>query len=145
MRRALDLAALSAQRNEVPVGAIVVSADNEEIGSGSNLPISTCDPTAHAEVMALRAAGRLLGNYRMPGSIVYVTVEPCTMCLGALVHARVGTIVFGTPEPKSGALVSHPIAGSERRFNHQFQVIEGVLQQECRALMQRFFAERRQS
>ncbi len=145
MRRALELAAASAERDEVPVGAVVVSPDDEELGSGSNLPISTSDPTAHAEIMALRAAGRALGNYRLPGATLYVTVEPCTMCLGALVHARIETIVFGASEPKAGALISHPIDGLESRFNHRFQVVEGVLQQECRALMQDFFAQRRQS
>lgn len=160
MRRALELAATSAERDEVPVGAVVVSAENIEIGSGSNLPISTCDPTAHAEMIALRAAGRTLSNYRLPGATLYVTIEPCTMCLGAMVHARIDTIVFAAREPKSGALVSHPIeslqrdsqntdglkgGGSDSRFNHRFAVIEGVLQQECRALMQSFFAQRRQS
>jgi tRNA(adenine34) deaminase len=145
MRRAIELAGESAARGEVPVGAVVVSADGEELGCGSNQPIAANDPTAHAEIVALRAAGRALANYRVPGVTLYVTVEPCTMCLGAMVHARVEALVFGTREPKSGALVSHPIADQENRFNHTFTLVEGVLAQECKELMQRFFAERRRS
>lgn len=145
MRRAIELAGESAARGEVPVGAVVVSADGEELGCGSNQPIAANDPTAHAEIVALRAAGRALANYRVPGATLYVTVEPCTMCLGAMVHARVEALVFGTREPKSGALVSHPIADQENRFNHTFTLVEGVLAQECKELMQRFFAERRRS
>ena len=145
MRRAIELAGESAARGEVPVGAGGVSADGEELGCGSNQPIAANDPTAHAEIIALRAAGRALANYRVPGATLYVTVEPCTMCLGAMVHARVEALVFGTREPKSGALVSHPIADQENRFNHTFTLVEGVLAQECKELMQRFFAERRRS
>lgn len=143
MCRALELARASASLGEVPVGAVVVSADGEELGCGSNQPIAANDPTAHAEIVALRAAGGALANYRLAGATLFVTVEPCTMCLGALVHARIGSLVFGTREPKSGALVSHPIADLETRFNHTFTLVEGVLAQECKELMQRFFAERR--
>lgn len=145
MGRAIELAGESASRGEVPVGAVVVSADGLELGCGSNQPIAANDPTAHAEIVALRSAGGALANYRIPGTTLYVTVEPCTMCLGAIVHARVETLVFGTREPKSGALVSHPIVDQEKRFNHTFTLIEGVLAQECKELMQRFFAERRRS
>jgi tRNA(adenine34) deaminase len=145
MLQAIELARVSAANGEVPVGAVVVAADGAELGCGSNQPIGANDPTAHAEIVALRAAGRAAANYRFPGSTLYVTVEPCTMCLGALVHARVATLVFGAREPKSGALVSHPIADQDSRFNHTFALIEGVLAQECKELMQRFFAERRRS
>jgi tRNA(adenine34) deaminase len=145
MRRAIELAEASARLGEVPVGAVLVSQEGREIGAGCNQPISAHDPSAHAEIVALRAAGSTLGNYRFPGASLYVTIEPCTMCLGALVHARVATLIFGTREPKSGAIVSHPLAVDDGRFNHQPAFIEGILAEECRSLMQRFFAERRKS
>lgn len=145
MRRAIELAEASARLGEVPVGAVLVSQEGREIGAGCNQPISAHDPSAHAEIVALRAAGSTLRNYRFPGASLYVTIEPCTMCLGALVHARVATLIFGTREPKSGAIVSHPLAVDDGRFNHQLAFIEGILAEECRSLMQRFFAERRKS
>jgi len=145
MHRALELAVASAAAGEVPVGAVVVSAQGEVLGGGSNQPIARNDPCAHAEVLALRQAGQSAGNYRLPGARLYVTVEPCTMCLGALVHARIAMVIFGAREPKSGALVSHPINNFEQRFNHTLEVVEGVLEQECRQLMQSFFAARRKS
>jgi len=145
MRRALQLACASAELGEVPVGAVVVSVDNSEIGSGANQPVSSNDPTSHAEINALRAAGNASANYRLPGTRIYVTVEPCTMCLGALIHARVDTLIFGTREPKSGAVVSHPLADFDERFNHRLNVVEGILRQECRELMQDFFTRRRKS
>lgn len=145
MHRAIELAKQSARLGEVPVGAVLVSQEGQEIGAGLNQPISAHDPTAHAEIVALRAAGSALGNYRFPGASLYVTIEPCTMCLGALVHARVARVIFGTREPKSGAIVSHPLGAEDRRFNHQLTFTEGIMAEECRNLMQGFFAERRKS
>lgn len=145
MRRAIELAEASSRLGEVPVGAVLVSQEGREIGAGLNQPISAHDPTAHAEIVALRAAGQALGNYRFPGASLYVTIEPCTMCLGALVHARVARVIFGTREPKSGAIVSHPLGSEDRRFNHQLTFTEGIMVEECRNLMQGFFAERRKS
>jgi tRNA(adenine34) deaminase len=129
---------------EVPVGAVVVM-DGRIIGTGYNQPISACDPTAHAEVMALRAAARAIGNYRLTGSTVYVTVEPCMMCVGAMVHARVGLVVYGAPEPKAGALESAQRAHEAPGLNHRLSARGGVGDDECRALMQTFFHARRGS
>jgi tRNA(adenine34) deaminase len=142
MRRALALAAGGAAAGEVPVGAVVVAGD-VIVGEGWNQPIAACDPTAHAEVMALRAAGQALGSYRLTGTTVYVTLEPCLMCVGALVHARVGTLVFGIPEPKAGAVESTMHAAEHGALNHRLRVVSGVLAGECRAILQQFFRERR--
>ena len=140
MRVALELADEAEALDEVPVGAVVVS-EGLEVGRGFNRPISAQDPSAHAEIVALRDAGAAMGNYRLPGTTLYVTVEPCTMCAGALVHARVATLVFGAREPKAGAILSHDrLQGT---FNHQFEVIEGVLGAECRERLQTFFSGRR--
>ena len=121
----------------MPVGAVLVS-DGRVVGTGYNAPVATHDPSAHAEVVALRAAGGTLGNYRLPGSTLYVTIEPCTMCVGAIVHARVARVVFGAPEPKAGAsdLFGDP------RFNHRVEVSGGVLADECGALLTAFFRSR---
>lgn len=142
MRLALAEAATACSRDEVPIGSIVVLEDRV-IGAGFNQPISSVDPTAHAEVVALRAAARTVGNYRLSGSILYVTVEPCLMCVGAMIHARVGLVVFGAPEPKAGALISGSRAHETPGLNHRLQVLSGVLEEECRDAIQRFFAERR--
>ena len=142
MRQALAQAANARQLGEVPVGAVVV-LDGRVIGEGFNQPISAVDPTAHAEVIALRAAAREVGNYRLPGSVLYVTVEPCLMCVGAMVHARVKHVVFGAPEPKSGALVSAARAHETPGLNHRIEVIGGVLEEDCRRTMQSFFEARR--
>ena len=142
MRLALAHAARAADLGEVPVGAIVVLND-DVVGTGHNQPISTHDPTAHAEIVALRAAGVRVGNYRLPGATLYVTVEPCMMCVGAMVHARIGTVVFGTIEPKAGALESTQRAHEHAALNHRFVVVSGVLAAECRAVMQDFFVTRR--
>ncbi|HQQ62332.1 MAG TPA: tRNA adenosine(34) deaminase TadA [Pseudomonadales bacterium] len=142
MRRALELALAAQQRGEVPVGAVVVR-DGEIIGEGFNQPISSCDPTAHAEVVALRDAASRIGNYRLPGATLYVTIEPCTMCAGALVHARVQRVVYGTPETKSGVAVSHIGLFDAAHFNHRIICEGGVLEQECAALMREFFKSRR--
>jgi tRNA(adenine34) deaminase len=144
MRAALGQARVAAEAGEVPVGAVVV-IDGAIAGVGFNQPIGSHDPTAHAEIVALRAAAAAVGNYRLTGSTLYVTVEPCLMCVGALVHARVGTLVFGTLEPKSGAIASSVRAHESPGLNHTFEVVSGVLAEECRAVIQAFFKERRRS
>jgi tRNA(adenine34) deaminase len=142
MRRALEQARRAEAEGEVPIGAVVV-LDGEVVGRGFNRPIGAVDPTAHAEVLALRQAARHVGNYRLVGADVYVTVEPCLMCVGALVLARVRTVVFGVREPKTGALVSTVQPLEIPSLNHRFEVVEGVLEDECRDLMQAFFRSRR--
>ncbi|MEO7275019.1 MAG: tRNA adenosine(34) deaminase TadA [Vicinamibacterales bacterium] len=144
MRRALELAQLGRQEGEVPVGAVVV-IDGVVVGEGWNQPIGTHDPTAHAEVVAIRAAGRQLGNYRLTGATLYVTIEPCQMCVGAMVHARVARVVFGATEPKSGAIESAMRAHEHPSLNHRLVAVGGVLEAECRAMLQAFFAARRAS
>jgi tRNA(adenine34) deaminase len=134
-RRAQDL-------GEVPIGAIIV-LDGASVGRGCNQPITSGDPTAHAEVVAIRDAARRIGNYRLTGATLYVTVEPCLMCVGAFVHARIAIVVFGTPEPRTGALESTVRGGDLPGHNHRFDVIGGVRADECRALMQQFFRARR--
>jgi tRNA(adenine34) deaminase len=144
MTAALDQARRAMGSGEVPIGAVVV-IDGRVIASGFNQPISSVDPTAHAEMVALREAARGVGNYRLTDAILYVTVEPCLMCVGALVHARVREVVYGAAEPKSGALVS-AVRGLELPgLNHRFAVTGGVLEEECRGLVQVFFQERRQA
>ena len=143
MRRALALAEAGATLGEVPVGAVLV-LDGQVVGEGFNQPISACDPTAHAEVIALRQAAASLRNYRLPGSTLYVTLEPCTMCVGALVHARVERLVFGTVEPKAGSVVSKAQLLDASYLNHQVRYEGGVLAEECAACMRAFFQARRQ-
>jgi tRNA(adenine34) deaminase len=143
MRQALELARQAATLGEVPVGAIVVR-DGEIIGRGRNQPIGRHDPTAHAEVMALREAAANVGNYRLPGSTLYVTLEPCLMCIGAIFHARVGRVVFGARDPKTGAAGSVLNLFEESRLNHHAEVLGGVLADECGSLLSGFFAARRQ-
>jgi tRNA(adenine34) deaminase len=142
MRLALEQARLAADAGEVPIGAVAVSG-GEVVGRGFNRPIGAVDPTAHAEVIALREAARTLGNYRLTGVDLYVTLEPCLMCVGALVHARVGRVVFGAREPKTGALVSTVQALEIPTLNHRVEIVEGVLEAQCRDLVQAFFRERR--
>lgn len=127
---------------EVPVGAVVVLAD-KLIGRGHNAPISLADPTAHAEILALRAAARSVGNYRLVGATLYVTVEPCLMCMGALLQARIKRLVFGCYDAKSGAAGSLYDTAHDPRLNHQIEVTSGVGEEESRALLQRFFGKRR--
>ncbi len=143
MRVALGEAARANDAGEVPVGAVVVH-DGQVIGTGFNQPISGVDPTAHAEIVAVRAAARAVGNYRLTGATLYVTVEPCLMCVGALVHARIGLLVYGAPEPKSGAIVSTVCAHESPGLNHRLEVLGGVLETECRAIIQAFFRDRRE-
>jgi len=142
MRAALVLARQAAKKDEVPVGAVVVR-DKQIVGRGFNQPIGRHDPTAHAEIMALRDAAQTLGNYRLPGCTLVVTVEPCTMCAGALVHARIERLIFGAKEPKAGAVCSSARVLDNLGLNHKVTVIEGVLEKECKALMAAFFQERR--
>jgi tRNA(adenine34) deaminase len=142
MLAALDEARRARDAGEVPVGA-VVAIEDAIVGRGFNQPIASGDPTAHAEVVAIRDAARRIGNYRLTGATLCVTIEPCLMCVGALVHARVGTLVFGAAEPKSGAVVSTVRAGDIPGLNHRFDVVSGVREGECRALIQEFFKTRR--
>ncbi len=142
MRRALALAELGAAKGEVPVGAVIVLA-GEVVGEGFNQPISLHDPTAHAEIMALRDAAGRLGNYRLPGCTLYVTVEPCAMCAGAIQHARLARVVFGTREPKTGACGSVVDLFAEARLNHHADVIGGVLAADAAAMVSGFFQRRR--
>jgi tRNA(adenine34) deaminase len=142
MAAALEEANHAREAGEVPIGALV-SLGGEIIGRGFNQPISSGDPTAHAEIVAIRAAAKRIGNYRLTGATLCVTIEPCLMCVGALVHARIGTLVYGAPEPKSGAVTSTVRGGELPGHNHRFEVVVGVREAECRGLMQAFFNDRR--
>jgi tRNA(adenine34) deaminase len=142
MREALAQARRAEAAGEVPIGAVVV-VDGAVVGRGYNQPIGAVDPTAHAEIVALREAARAMGNYRLVGADVYVTLEPCLMCVGALIHARVRTVIFGAREPKTGALASTAQLLKIPSLNHRFEVVEGVLEDECRAIVQEFFKARR--
>ncbi|MEH6688662.1 MAG: tRNA adenosine(34) deaminase TadA [Halopseudomonas sabulinigri] len=142
MRLALAEAQRAAERGEVPVGAVLVQ-DGQVIGRGFNQPISSNDPSAHAEMVAIRQAATAAQNYRLPGSTLYVTLEPCTMCAGLLVHSRVGRLVYGAQEPKSGAILSRSQVLEQPWMNHRMLVEGGVLAQECGELLSGFFRERR--
>jgi tRNA(adenine34) deaminase len=143
MAAALDLAREAASLGEVPVGAVVVK-EGEVVGRGCNQPIGRHDPTAHAEVMALRDAAARLGNYRLPGCTLYVTLEPCAMCIGAIFHARIGRVVFGARDPKTGAAGSVIDLFAEERLNHHAEIVGGVRAEDCGRLLSDFFAARRQ-
>jgi len=143
MRQALAQARRAAEVGEVPVGAMLVDEAGELIAAGHNQPISTNDPSAHAEIVTLRAAAQKLGNYRLPGCTLYVTLEPCTMCVGALVHARIKRLVYGATEPKSGAIESAQRLFETGQYNHQPEVEGGLLAEECTQLLSRFFEARR--
>ena len=142
MAAALDEARRARDAGEVPIGAIV-AIDGTIVGRGANQPIASHDPTAHAEIVAIRDAALAVGNYRLTGAVLCVTIEPCLMCVGALVHARIGTLVFGAPEPKAGAVISTVRGGELPGHNHRFDVVSGVQETECRELMQAFFRDRR--
>ena len=142
MTAALEQARLGLAAGEVPIGAVAVMG-GAIVARAFNQPIAACDPTAHAEVLALRQAARQIGNYRLTNATVYVTVEPCLMCVGALLHARVGDVVYGAAEPRTGALVSTTSAHETPGLNHRFTVTGGVLEVECRDLIQQFFRDKR--
>ena len=142
MRAALEQAREARQRGEVPVGAVVVR-DGAIIGRGFNQPISSHDATAHAEIVALRDAGQRIGNYRLGGAEMFVTIEPCQMCVGAMIHARIARVVYGTREPKAGAMESAMRAHEHPALNHRLEAAGGVLEADCRAVVQEFFQERR--
>jgi tRNA(adenine34) deaminase len=144
MREALEQARLAFDAGEVPVGAVVV-LDGAIVGRGFNRPITAMDPTAHAEIVALRHAARSVGNYRLVGATLVVTIEPCLMCVGAMVHARVSTVVYGAAEPKAGAVESSCRAHENPALNHRIQAVGGVLADECRGLIQAFFQRRREA
>ncbi len=143
MRKALALACRAERLGEVPVGAVVVR-DGRIVGTGHNQPGRSGDPTAHAEIMALREAARTVGNYRLPGAQLFVTIEPCLMCAGACLHARIETLVFGARDPKGGAVRSLFQVLDDPRQNHRIEIVEGVLEEECRDKIQRFFQKRRE-
>lgn len=143
MSAALLEAVRARDTGEVPIGA-VVAVDGEIVGRGFNQSIGSGDPTAHAEIVAIRDAARAVGNYRLTGATLCVTIEPCLMCVGAFVHARIGTVVYGAAEPRTGALTSTVRAAELPGHNHRFEVVAGVREDECRELMQAFFRLRRQ-
>ena len=143
MRLALEQARQPWAQGEVPVGAVVFNTEEECIGQGYNRTITDSDPTAHAEIVALRRAAASSGNYRLPGATVYVTLEPCAMCLGAMLHARIARVVYGAPDPKTGACGGVIDLAAEPRLNHHTQVTGGVLAEECGDLLRQFFRSRR--
>lgn len=145
MELALAQARQAAARGEVPVGAVLVGADGELLGSDGNRTIELADPSAHAEMLAMRAAGEKLGNYRLTGCTLYVTLEPCVMCAGAMVHARIGRLVYGATDPKTGAIESVYRIGSDGFLNHRLTVTGGVLADESATLLRDFFKKRRNS
>ena len=142
MDAALEQARLALAAGEVPIGAVLV-IDDEIVARAFNQPISSCDPTAHAEVLVVREAARIVGNYRLTAADVYVTLEPCLMCIGALIHARVRRLIYGAAEPKTGALVSTTRTLETPGLNHRFEVTGGVCEDAARELIQEFFREKR--
>ena len=142
MQRAFELAKKAEAHDEVPVGAVIV-LDDQIIGEGWNQPISSDDPTAHAEIMALRDAGKKIGNYRLPNATIYVTLEPCTMCAGAIIHARLAKLVYAVDDPKTGACGSVFNLLQTEELNHKVEIDNGVMEEECRSLIQSFFKEKR--
>ena len=142
MKLAFQQALLAEKIDEVPVGAVLVQ-DDRLIASAHNQPIANNDPTAHAEIQLLRAAGKTLNNYRLPNTTLYVTLEPCTMCLGAMIHARVSRVVFGAFDEKTGVCGSCQDLSNSECFNHSIEIQGGVLADECKSLLQKFFKNRR--
>jgi tRNA(adenine34) deaminase len=142
MQRAFDLAKKAEAQDEVPVGAVIVYED-KIIGEGWNQPISANDPAAHAEIMALRDAGEKIGNYRLPNATIYVTLEPCTMCAGAIIHARLAKLVYSVDDPKTGACGSVFNLLQTEELNHKVEIEKGVMEEECRSLIRSFFKEKR--
>jgi tRNA(adenine34) deaminase len=142
MRRALELADVAYSKGEIPIGAVVVYQDNI-IGEGYNQTITSLDPSAHAEMVAIREAAKTIGNYRLVDCRLYVTIEPCSMCTGLLVHSRISELVFGAVEPKAGAIYSASNVSEQAYFNHRFTVTSDILAEQCSDIMSRFFKERR--
>lgn len=142
MQRAFELAQKAKEHDEVPVGAVIVYQD-QIIGEGWNQPISSNDPTAHAEIIALRDAGNKVGNYRLPNATMYVTLEPCAMCAGAILHARLSKIIFAVADPKTGACGSIFNLLQAEELNHKVEIDKGIMEDECRSLIQTFFKEKR--
>ena len=145
MRQALDEAKQGLMECEVPVGAVLATLGGEIIAKAHNQPIALNDPSAHAEIMALRAAGKLLNNYRLLDTILVVTIEPCLMCMGAAINARISILAYGAHDPKAGAAGSLYDIAADGRLNHQIEVISGIMEEECRRLMQDFFRARRKN
>jgi tRNA(adenine34) deaminase len=143
MKMALEQAFQAQEIDEVPVGAVLVDASGRLLAAAHNETITRCDPTAHAEILVLRGAAERIGNYRLLASAIYVTVEPCVMCMGAIIHARVGRVVYGAPDPKWGALGSVYDFAGDNRLNHRPEIVSGVCADPCRRLMVDFFARRR--
>ena len=143
MEMAIEEAFKARSEGEVPVGAVLVGGDGVVVARGHNQSIGRCDPSAHAEILALREAGRMLGNYRLLSSTLYVNIEPCVMCMGAVIHARVARLVFGAPDPKWGAAGSLYDLARDGRLNHQIEITSGVCEEACRAVIQEFFREKR--
>ena len=144
IKRALALACSAAEQGEVPVGAILTK-DEKIIAEGTNAPIGSHDPTAHAEIIALRKAASKIGNYRLPGTTLYVTLEPCIMCMGAIIHARLDRVVFGAFDPKTGAAGSRYSIGSDGLLNHHLKITGGICESECSSLLKAFFKARRKN
>ncbi|MGB5308566.1 MAG: tRNA adenosine(34) deaminase TadA [Arenicellales bacterium] len=145
MTKAYELAQQAADHGEVPVGAVLVDSDLQCIGEGCNQPITGHDPTAHAEIVAIRNAANLLGNYRLPGTTLYVTLEPCPMCAGAIIHARISRVVIATPDPRSGSAGSVYNLLDSMQLNHRATVTTGILQHECSTLLKSFFLDKREN
>jgi tRNA(adenine34) deaminase len=145
MELALQEARVAAYEDEVPVGAVLVGEDGTVLSKAHNQTISLCDPTAHAEILAVRSAARLLGNYRLMGTTLYVTIEPCTMCMGALIHARVARLMFGAVDPKGGAAGTCFAIQDDPRLNHSIDVRGGVLEEKCKVLIRSFFQNKRRT
>jgi tRNA(adenine34) deaminase len=145
MQMAIDQAMAAGQMGEVPVGAVIVDGDHQVIAGDHNRTISCCDPSAHAEINVLRAAARRLQNYRLLSTTLYVTVEPCAMCMGAIIHARLKRVIFGVSDPKWGAAESLYQLGQDARLNHQVEIVKGVCPDSCRQLIQTFFRNRRKA
>ena len=143
MKIAIKEAVKAAQKQEVPIGAVLVSENDESLATAHNRVITRKDPTAHAEILALRRAAEQLGNYRLLNTTLYVTVEPCPMCMGAIIHARVAKVVYGTRDPKWGAAGTLYNFAADQRFNHQPKIIGGICKNECKQLMQDFFRKKR--
>ena len=145
MQMAIEQAIAAGQMGEVPVGAVMVNADNQIIAQDHNRTISNCDPSAHAEINVIRSTARKIENYRLLSTTLYVSIEPCAMCMGAIVHARIKTVVFGAPDPKWGAAGSLYHLGQDSRLNHQVEIIQGICADQCRLVIQEFFRKRRKA